>query len=180
MAVYWDQLSWEAFATLATGFAAVIAATIIGLRQAKIASKQAEISGNQTEILKRQVALQEQTFRAELYERRMHIYNSAKSYYAACLSFEPLSDGVQDGITESAGSAAFLFNEEFSDALLDFYYLGMGLKHKQHELSLMPDHDSRKRDLEDELNSKLGSFTARWMILQNRFKVIQIVTAADA
>ena len=40
MTIFWDQFSWEAFATLLTGLAAVGGATIIGSMQTRILSRQ--------------------------------------------------------------------------------------------------------------------------------------------
>ena len=56
MRIYWDQFTWEAFATLLTGLAVVLGATVVGLRQ--------------TRILSRQIRLSETNLRIELLDRR--------------------------------------------------------------------------------------------------------------
>ena len=61
--IYWAEFSWEAFAALFTGIAAVGGAIYIGKRQTKIAERQ-------TEILNRQTLLAEQELRIQLLEKR--------------------------------------------------------------------------------------------------------------
>jgi hypothetical protein len=61
--IYWTEFSWEAFAALVTGIAAVGGAIYIGKRQTKIAERQ-------TEILNRQTLLSEQELRIQLLEKR--------------------------------------------------------------------------------------------------------------
>lgn len=60
--IYWDAMSWEAFAAIV----AVIAAGIVGWRQAGISKRQAE--------------LQALDLKAALWDRRMAIYDATKSY----------------------------------------------------------------------------------------------------
>jgi hypothetical protein len=69
--IHWDQFSWEAFATLATGFAAVIAAMIVGLRQSGIADRQAQ-------ILQTQVGLDSLKLRSDLFDRRFAVYEETR------------------------------------------------------------------------------------------------------
>jgi hypothetical protein len=61
--VYWTEFSWEAFAALFTGIAAVGGAIYIGKRQTKIAERQ-------TDILNRQTILAEQELQIQLLEKR--------------------------------------------------------------------------------------------------------------
>jgi hypothetical protein len=60
--IYWAELSWEAFAALFTGIAAVGGAIYVGKRQTKIAERQ-------TDILNRQTILAEQELRIQLLEK---------------------------------------------------------------------------------------------------------------
>lgn len=65
-AIVWTAFSWEAFATLVTGLAAVAAAWAVARKQGQ--------------IVERQVALQELTFRHEVFEKRAVIYNAIRRY----------------------------------------------------------------------------------------------------
>lgn len=69
--IYWDAMTWEAFATLAAGLAAVIGATLVGLRQMAIS--------------KRQVALQQLELRRLLYDLRRPIYDATRRWLSFIL-----------------------------------------------------------------------------------------------
>lgn len=45
----WQSFTWEAFATLATGAAAVVAATLVGFRQIRLAHQQTELARRERE-----------------------------------------------------------------------------------------------------------------------------------
>lgn len=62
MAIYWDAMTWEA----AAGFSAVVAASVVGLRQ----------SG----ILKRQVRLEQQKTQTDVFDRRMAVYDATREW----------------------------------------------------------------------------------------------------
>lgn len=62
--IYWNALSWEAFAALA----AIVAAGVVGFRQVGIAS--------------RQIKLQALDVRAALWDRRMVIYDTTREFLA--------------------------------------------------------------------------------------------------
>ena len=64
--IAWSDFSWEAFATLATGLAAVIAAWNLGRKQ--------------IEIQKAQVDLQRLTLRSELFDRRYKLYEATRIF----------------------------------------------------------------------------------------------------
>jgi hypothetical protein len=63
--VYWSEFSWEAFATLATGLAAVVAAYLIGRRQ--------------VQIQQAQTYLQERSLRFQLLDRRYSVFDRAEA-----------------------------------------------------------------------------------------------------
>lgn len=62
--IYWTGFTWEAFATLAAGLCAVLAALSVARRQ--------------TTIIDRQVRLQELTFRSSIFDRRGKVYNAIR------------------------------------------------------------------------------------------------------
>jgi len=47
LGIDWSSFGWDAFATLATGFAAVVAANFVGSRQVKITERQTDILDRQ-------------------------------------------------------------------------------------------------------------------------------------
>jgi hypothetical protein len=64
--IYWSEFTWEAFATLATGLAAVIAAWNLGRKQTKIQQAQVEI--------------QNLTLRSELFDRRYKLCEATRTF----------------------------------------------------------------------------------------------------
>jgi hypothetical protein len=67
--IAWCGFTWEAFATLMTGVLAVGAAMYVGHRQTKIMTEQ-------TAIAKGQVDLEHLKLRADLFDRRMQVYEA--------------------------------------------------------------------------------------------------------
>ncbi|WP_260925246.1 hypothetical protein [Novosphingobium sp. 9] len=67
------HLDWQAIATFVTGLLAVIAAILVG-------RKQIEITKNQSEILAGQLNLEHAKLRADLFERRMAVYEAAVEF----------------------------------------------------------------------------------------------------
>lgn len=128
MPIHWETFDWPSFATLATGFAAVIGATLIGLKQAGIARRQADITerqvmiaGHQNEILERQTRLEEIRLRSELYDRRMIIYEQAQEYSSYVMQHGRPPVGEEFGRFHRAMiQARFLFRPTVSNKLLEF------------------------------------------------------------
>lgn len=75
--VAWDNFGWDAFATLATGIAAVSAATWVGLRQIRISDRQSSIQDaqrrEQVAAAERDYLLQKQEFRLALFDKRFQV-----------------------------------------------------------------------------------------------------------
>ena len=119
----WTGFTWEAFAALVTGLAAVVAAVIVGLRQAGIQLAQARISSKQTDILNKQVQLEELKLRNELFDRRFDIYQKSQAFIVA-LSMIETPFNVQPslmGFITSMDTARFLFHERTGIAMLALY-----------------------------------------------------------
>lgn len=87
----WSAFTWEAFATLVTGLAAVCGATAIGFRQirtqteiangqADIARRQSDIMGRQTEIMGFQAEVERATLRASIFDRRLLVHKSISDF----------------------------------------------------------------------------------------------------
>jgi hypothetical protein len=101
--IHWEEFSWEAFATLATGLAAVVAAFIVG-------RSQVAISRRQTEILERQVGLDALKLRSELFERRMVVYEATKDFLIAIIQHAREPDGsIWRAFILAVDQAKFLF-----------------------------------------------------------------------
>jgi hypothetical protein len=102
-AIYWTAFTWEAFATLASGLAAVAAAFTVGRRQVAIADRQSK-------ILDRQVALDEMTLRSELFDRRFAIYERTRALLSAVLVHDaPAEDPVVRAFQVALNQSTFLF-----------------------------------------------------------------------
>jgi hypothetical protein len=78
----WAAFSWEAFATLATGLAAVGAAIIVGYRQIGLTSRQLDVLSEQAKLGEaaslRDHSLKIQTLQLELLERRMSVVDEIR------------------------------------------------------------------------------------------------------
>lgn len=111
MPIYWDQFTWEAFASLTTGAAAVAGAVLVGLRQVAITNRQ-------TSILERQTSLEEVKIRVDLHERRMAVYDTAGSYLAAALrEARPPSTDIDRKFQNARSDATFLFGPRVNGEL---------------------------------------------------------------
>lgn len=73
--IYWAEFTWDAFSTLFTGLAAVAAAYYLG-------KKQIQISAEQIKLSQKQIALSSETLKAELFDRRMEVYEASLDYLA--------------------------------------------------------------------------------------------------
>lgn len=67
-AIYWDQFTWEAFATLLAALLAVAGAVAVGLRQVAIQQRQAEIADLEV--------------RSTLWRERLAVYDATRAYLA--------------------------------------------------------------------------------------------------
>ena len=78
--IYWTEFSWESFAALFTGIAAVGGAIYIGKRQTKIAERQTELLAQQAAS---DLKLKLQTLRMKLLERRADCIQKMRRISAA-------------------------------------------------------------------------------------------------
>ncbi len=96
--VEWSAFSWEAFATLTTGFLAVGGAIAVGLRQ--------------TRILERQTTLQEQSVRSDIFDRRYKVFERVERFLLEiCQSADDPTKETERDFLISMGEARFLFSE---------------------------------------------------------------------
>ncbi len=104
----WAAFTWEAFATLFTGLAAVLAAAVIGWRQSS--------------IMDRQVEIQQQALRSDLFDRRMRNFETVQSIIRQVRN-EPhsLYISVIHQFHAAIDEAKFLFPQGVSDDLLAIY-----------------------------------------------------------
>lgn len=125
--INWCGFTWEAFATLTAGCAAVGGATWVGLRQlrvtaqqASIADRQASIMSRQADILEHQVQVDRAKLRADLFERRLAVYKASKTYVRDAMTlradFDPNPE-VWTELTVQLEQAEFLFAGEVRSRL---------------------------------------------------------------
>ena len=97
--INWCGFTWEAFATLVTGFLAVGGAFLIGRRQMKIQGKQVE--------------LQDLALKSDLFERRYAVYERVRKFTIQAMSISEHQDRESEQQFLSArGEAEFLFDNE--------------------------------------------------------------------
>lgn len=90
--IYWSEFSWEAFATLATGLAAVIGAYLLGARQLQMMD------------LER---------RAALFERRYSVLAGVHTFASYLMTSGSLPAPEDDaGLRIAMANAQFLFSDE--------------------------------------------------------------------
>ena len=113
--VDWCAFSWEAFATLATGLAAVIGAYSLGRRQIK--------------ILGRQTALQESQIKVAVFERRMDVFRAVeKLIHGVFHDGGPVSYELERGFVIAQQEARFLFANDTNDFLKEVWTKYVQLK----------------------------------------------------
>jgi hypothetical protein len=120
MSIDLSGLTWEAFATLATGFAAVAGATAVGLRQTKI-------SRRQNEILDRQSRLAEAEIRADLFERRLQTFEATADFVIHISELPDADPKHQERMNLFAAKlreSQFLFNPRVYAALSEIWEMG--------------------------------------------------------
>lgn len=109
--VAWCSFTWEAFATLFTGVAAVVGATVIGWRQSQIMAKQTAISEKQAEIEKL-------NHRSEQFDRRMKVYETAVEWLRHFWAHGSAATGdLHNRYIWAIETAKFLFRPEVSAAM---------------------------------------------------------------
>lgn len=109
--IHWAAFDWPSFATLAAGGMAVIGATAVGLRQARIADRQRE-------ILERQTKLTELALRHELFDKRYAVYQTTARFLKAQLSHRnDERDFIELNFLEATQEARFLFRSSVSEYL---------------------------------------------------------------
>ena len=102
--INWSGFSWEAFATLVTGFLAVLGAVVVGLRQAAILRKQAD--------------LQERSVKEALFDRRYAVLERTERFLGQILQRGDRSDQeVERDFLIAKGEARFLFGNTVTEGL---------------------------------------------------------------
>jgi len=113
--IAWCSFSWEAFATLFTGVAAVVGASIIGWRQSEIMAKQ-------TAIAERQAEIEKLSHRSEQFDRRLKVYETAVEWLREFWQHgEAAKDNdLRNRYVWAIETAKFLFRPEVSAAMEDW------------------------------------------------------------
>jgi hypothetical protein len=106
--IYWCAFSWEAFATLVTGLAAVAAAFCIGRKQ--------------IEITKQQVDIQELAVRSELFDRRYDVFDRTEKFiWSVMREGDFLNDDTARDFVVAKGVSRFLLCQLVSDGLQEIW-----------------------------------------------------------
>lgn len=117
-AIDWCSFSWQAFATLVTGFGAVGGAIFIGLRQHGLIREQASIAKDQADTAKNAAHVTKLKLRADLFDRRMAVFLALKTYLRAALSSN--TDKIWDAtpeLEEQLARAQFLFSDSITSEI---------------------------------------------------------------
>lgn len=107
----WCGMTWEAFATLAAGGAAVIGATIIGI--------------NQTKILGAQHTLEKLRLKSELFDKRYRVFVEFGVFLdIAAAGPESEIQKVIEGTRQNVERSIFLFDHTVYDVLSPLFEKG--------------------------------------------------------
>lgn len=132
-----------ALGTLIAGGAAVYGAWRLGKRQADIskelataATNQTEIQRQQSQILAGQLELDRHRAKADLFDRRMAVYSSAREWVDELLrTGNAPNDEFHTNFGAAMDAAAFLFPVSISDYLRELYDDGNALRY---QMNLLP------------------------------------------
>ena len=154
----WCSFSWTAFATLATGFAAVGGAIYVG-------GKQARISRQQAQILAQQASVARIKLRSDLFDRRFKVYEAIKVYLhdamALRVDFDPHLEKWAT-MKEQLEQARFLFAGPLQNRFMELWDEADDLLATREKL-----RDARKaekgevQELEQAVRDKKGQLRSR-------------------
>lgn len=104
MGIDWSAFTWDAFATLATGGAAVVAAYKVGKRQ--------------IDIQARQTSLQEIALRSSLFDKRYQVFENSRAFLGYILREAEAPDAeTERQFMVAIGESRFLFEPAVHDSL---------------------------------------------------------------
>lgn len=113
----WDYFSWEAFATLVTGLAAVGGAGWLGHRQTKILAKQGDILDHQTR-------LERAKLRFDMFDRRYAYVELFDRFLQRVKSDRAVWTTVDTEFLTKSREAEFLFPRELKVIIDEVWTLG--------------------------------------------------------
>ena len=155
----WHAFTWEAFATLVTGLAAVIGAVWIGLRQVAITRRQTKIADRQTSILAYQAEIADLAVRSDLFERRFEVYDRIDRFLTEASTGKFVREVLFDASLLSAQrTAKLIFPPQVYDGINELWQ-------KAYELSRAnrtADDNYPDGILPDELISTIGNLV-NWL-----------------
>jgi len=116
MSVNFESFSWEAFATLATGFAAVSAASVVAWRQIAISRAQTLIQSHLADI-------ESLKLRAALFEKRWEVYEATARFLAAMTvkARFPEDGAITHDFQLAMDKSQFLFREAVHGRLVKLW-----------------------------------------------------------
>jgi len=117
--IAWCGFTWEAFATLMTGVLAVGAAVYVGRRQTKIMDEQ-------TAIAKRQVDLEHLKLRADLFDRRMAVFETTDRWLGEFWAHgKPATGDIERDFICATDTAKLLFRPAVAEQMRKWYLMGV-------------------------------------------------------
>lgn len=121
----WGAFSWEAFATITTGLAAVAAATIVGFRQLRLIASQNALQARQAdyarEASERDYHQREQTLRLALLERRLVVLDDFRGIWTEWIREANLTSENLERLRVLNQSAKLLFSDYTNTELTAVY-----------------------------------------------------------
>lgn len=160
--VYWQQFTWEAFATLTTGILAVAAAYRVGRKQADIQLRQAKI--------------QESALRSDLFERRYKVFEKAEQFIREIIQHadDPTAQTQQEFLV-AMGEARFLFSPKVRGELEEIWKRWAGF----HALKVTMNHLHRTEGHYGDGNPERERIELDWFVqrssaLPNVFDELQL------
>jgi hypothetical protein len=114
LAINWPAFSWEAFATLATGLAAVASATYVAVRQGRILSKQNELIAQQA---RDDLRLRKQSLKLELLRERIACLDRVRNVTAFWWQQARLDETHRNELRTAIREAEVLYSGDVTEAI---------------------------------------------------------------
>ena len=158
----WCGFTWEAFATLVTGLAAVGAAVFIGTRQA--------------DIQKVQAGIQSLALRSDLFDRRYRVYERTQKFVGTiCRTGDAPDHDLDNQFLITMGESKFLFDAKVVSGLDEIWSKACSYTAIKSEIRRLDNEGAQiESDLRQRERDSFSWFSNRLMSLPELFESLKL------